>query len=65
MPCLVVLALEVLLGDLHVDHGHSNVAVAEDLFEGKNAVWYMDGKSVIGLDYLPTVTDPNWKIVGK
>ena len=33
LPCLVVLALEVLLGDLHIDHCHSNVAVAEDLFQ--------------------------------
>jgi len=33
LPCLVVLALEVLLGDLHIDQRHSNVGVAEDLFE--------------------------------
>jgi hypothetical protein len=37
LPCLVVLSLEVFLGDLYVDHGHSNVAVAEDLFEGWKA----------------------------
>jgi hypothetical protein len=28
------------------------------------AVWYMDGATLIGSDYLPTAADPNWTIVG-
>ena len=31
---------------------------------GANAVWFMDGTTYSGYAYLPTVTDPSWKIVG-
>ena len=27
-------------------------------------VWYMNGKDFAGWDYLPTVSDPNWTIMG-
>jgi hypothetical protein len=33
----VILSLEVLLGDLDIAHGHSDVSVAEDLFQGSEA----------------------------
>ena len=37
LPCQVILALEVLLGNLDVAHGHSNVTVAENLLQGGKA----------------------------
>ena len=33
LPCLVILALQVVLGDLDVAQGHSNVAVAENILQ--------------------------------
>lgn len=36
-PRQVILALEVVLSDLDVAHGHSNVAVAEDFLQGGKA----------------------------
>ena len=32
--------------------------------EGYNVIWYMDGNTLLGWDYLAAVADPNWKIVG-
>ena len=34
LPRQVIFALEIVLSDLDVAHGHSNVAVAEDLLQG-------------------------------
>jgi hypothetical protein len=31
---------------------------------GANVVWYMNGKDIIGADYLTPVNDANWQIVG-
>ena len=31
---------------------------------GQNAVWYMNGATLIGTAMLPTEGDLNWKIVG-
>ena len=31
---------------------------------GKNALWYMNGSTIIATAYMITITDVNWKIVG-
>jgi hypothetical protein len=31
---------------------------------GENALWFMEGVTRVGADYLPAVTDMNWAIVG-
>jgi len=31
---------------------------------GYNLVWYMNGVALSGMDFLPSVDDPSWKIAG-
>ena len=37
LPCEVILALKVVLGDLNVAHGHSNITVAHDFLQSGEA----------------------------
>ena len=53
-----------------VERGDFNADSMPDILwrntaSGGNVVWYMNGKTLLGLDHLPAVRHPNWKIVGR
>lgn len=58
---LVILALEVFLGDLDVDHGHSDVTMAEDFLQGGKADAGTEHRRGEGMSQL---VKANWRAAG-
>jgi hypothetical protein len=46
-----------------VDFSKSDI-LWRNISSGENRVWYMDGVTIAGVDYIPTVPDINWSIAG-